>query len=717
MPELSYLALNSLKKVLALRWNSFASPADKLTQFNALVGAMLERSAAMPQYIVNTLAQTISRYARMGWLEDEAYRSVVRLLTEAVGKDSYFCSLALNFFKELIAEVLEPIKARPLSAHRKMAINFRDTALFEIFRFTHYLIVKCAELSNQQRLSALQVFASCLSYDFLGISSDESAEDSVCVQIPLTWAPHVQDENLLKAVESCVIQARDEELNAALRVLNHLGAVRRSLFGTRETKAVYLDKMLQTMSMILTNRKFDVPERFEIAQLLKRFVQNFQLREISEIPGFETWLQTIERYTIGAFGYEEAVESSYVSMMYFWSYLSYEANNQQDYVSKPVRLIVEQLLKIYLNQTLEMLTTEHLEEQIMSSDNDLLDHLDHIANCCILHYDSIMPELHARLNERIAAFQSNIGSDNPRLDAQLSWLVHIVGALVGLREKKASKNSENLDSTAIHLVFQMVTLTDTRIQVSGKTSAILESALTYFFNCLRKAYINTPNELSWYFFEPENLPTINEERLNQALTVIVDKLLRNLSMFANHKPLQTASMELLSELAKGYYSNKLLAKLTISKELMTCYRNVVLSPEPQLRKHFYSALTYLWTSEEIDASLSQFLAPMAVAVSEVVQSQNVANYILTFRELEGICFALQSQRQYLEFYEWFADGPIQLVASCLETTDFSLMHSVLGFIRELTLSRNTRIRFDNSSAHGVILFKTVARVVVDYGKE
>jgi hypothetical protein len=181
-------------------------------------------------------------------------------------------------------------------------------------------------------------------------------------------------------------------------------------------------------------------------------------------------------------------------------------------------------LKLYLNSVLDILTPAHLEEQAISADNDLIDHLDHIANCCILHYQVIMPELHARLNERKVAFQSSLSVDNPRLDAQLSWLVYIVGALVGLREKKACKDSESLDTTAIQLVLHLGTLTDSRTQVSNKTSATLEAALTYFFNCLRKAYINTPNELTWYFVEPANPPLLDEERLNQALTAIIDKL-------------------------------------------------------------------------------------------------------------------------------------------------------------------------------------------------
>lgn len=176
-------------------------------------------------------------------------------------------------------------------------------------------------------------------------------------------------------------------------------------------------------------------------------------------------------------------------------------------------------------------------------------------------------------------------------------------------------------------------------------------------------------------------------------------------------------MEVLLELAKGYYSNKLLAKLDISKQLMTHYRNVTLSPEPKLRKDFYSALTCLWTNDEIEISLSQFLEPMALAVNEVVQSQSTASFILTLRELEGICFALTSQRQYIEFYEWLSDGPIQLVASALEKFDGSLMSSVLSFFKELTQFRNTRIRFDSASSHGLILFKTLAKVVVRYGKD
>lgn len=524
MPELSYLALNSLKKVLSTRWNSFASPADKLAHFNALISIILERAESMPAFIANTLAQTISRYARMGWLEDQVYRNVVSLFTEASNKDSCFLSLALNFFKELIAEVLDPIKSRPLSVHRKMAISFRDTALFEIFRLTYYLIGKHTELSITLRLSVLQVFSSCLSYDFLGVAADESSDDPVCAQIPLPWAPFIQDEALLKSIEFIVIQARDEELTAALRVLNHLGAVRRSLFTSREIKAVYLEQMLQVLNSVLLNKPFELSERFEVAQLLKRFVQNFQLHQIGEMPTFKPWLQTLENYTLNAYGHEAAVQSTYVSMMYFWSYLSYEAHNQQDSISKPVEMLVERLLYIYLNQTLEMITTDHLEDQVLNADNDLLDHLGHIADCCILHYDQVMPVLHLRLNERIIDFQANFRVDNPRLDAQISWLVYFVGALVSLREKKACKNSESLDTTAIQLVFQMVSLTDSRINECGRTSATLEAALTYFFNCLRKAYINSPNDLSWQFFGPENITTIDEEHLSRALTVITDKL-------------------------------------------------------------------------------------------------------------------------------------------------------------------------------------------------
>jgi exportin-7 len=524
LPELSYLALNSLKKVLAMRWNSFSAPAEKLSQYNFLVTAMLDRSSSLPPYIANTLAQVVSRYARMGWLEDEAYKGAVGMLIEAAFKDPYLCSLALNFFKELIAEVMEPIKSRPLSAHRKMAISFRDSALLEIFRFIHFLMIKGTDLAPPLRLTSLQVCAACLSYDFLGISADESAEDSVCVQIPLPWAPLIQDEVLLKAVEAFVMQTEGEELTAALRVLNHLGAVRRSLFGSKEVKATYLERYLKSTMTILNTKKFEVSDRFEVAHLLKRFVQNFQLREIGEIPGYEAWLQTLARYTAEAYSLEEAVESTYVSMMFLWSYLSYEANNQVTAIGKPISGLVNDLLKLYLNSMLTHLTAEHLQEQAITADNDLLDHLEHIANCCILHYDQIMPELYARLNELLEAFQRNLAGEDPRLDAQLAWLVYIVGALIGQRDKKSSKDSENLDNTAIQLVFHLVNLTDSRIQLSSRTSATMEAGLTYFFNCLRKAYINSPNELSWYFFEPETAPAINEERLNQALTSIVSKL-------------------------------------------------------------------------------------------------------------------------------------------------------------------------------------------------
>lgn len=43
-------------------------------------------------------------------------------------------------------------------------------------------------------------------------------------------------------------------------------------------------------------------------------------------------------------------------------------------------------------------------------------------------------------------------------------------------------------------------------------------------------------------------------------------------IFSQFKFLEDQSMELLSTLAKGYYSNKMLVKLEVSRNLMTQYR-------------------------------------------------------------------------------------------------------------------------------------------------
>jgi hypothetical protein len=541
--ELSMLALIALTKGLEQRWRDITFE-DKLAQFSFLSAKLLDSPSPS---LARILTQTVCRYVRLGWLEDTVYRDLVTKLAMDTASivtgnppwqaapDSSISpavepllvtsqdhgpfintpsglfqlnhshsqavySLALKFFQELIWEVLLPVKCRPLSMHRRVAASFKDLSLGLIFNCAYSLL--CSHLAPSLRLSTLEVLCACLSYDFLS-TAQESADDSLGLPIPLPWASAIQDPRLLTCIQETVLEASAAEQTLALRVLSHLGAVRRAVFKSALQTVAYTEQYLQVLTYILQGPHLAPSQSFEVTQAIRRFTLNFKLKEISCLPNFKPWLQELAQYTARACRHPDAISSQYSSMMSAWNFLAKEA-------CPPLVQHVAELLRTLLNElitaTLQGITAEDLTQLQQSCENDLQTHIESIANCCLVLYDWAMTELLACLTARSTGLHA---SSPDSLIAQVSWLILTISQLLSLSDKKSSKDSFSLDQGAVLQILQIVGGVEGRVE--------LETAFTYFFSVLHKVYVNSPRELSWHF-------STESSQTPQVLALIMAKL-------------------------------------------------------------------------------------------------------------------------------------------------------------------------------------------------
>ena len=96
-------------------------------------------------------------------------------------------------------QISEADASRSLTKHRKIASSFRDTQLFEIFQLSSTLLRTALDNktnldfndSSQHGLMTqlLRLAHNCLTFDFIGTSTDESSDDLCTVQIPTAWRP------------------------------------------------------------------------------------------------------------------------------------------------------------------------------------------------------------------------------------------------------------------------------------------------------------------------------------------------------------------------------------------------------------------------------------------------------------------------------------------------------------------------------------------------
>eukprot|EP00951_Prasinocladus_malaysianus_P012229 scaffold91009_cov49-Prasinocladus_malaysianus.AAC.3 len=85
----------------------------------------------------------------------------------------------------LVTECNQPTPGRTLTQHRKIAVSFRDLALYKIFQMSLIALRQLfTEGGTQDKLreQGLSLALQCLSFDFVGTCLDESAEDLGTIQ-------------------------------------------------------------------------------------------------------------------------------------------------------------------------------------------------------------------------------------------------------------------------------------------------------------------------------------------------------------------------------------------------------------------------------------------------------------------------------------------------------------------------------------------------------
>lgn len=697
--QLLYLSVSALTKLLSSEWKSF-SIEEKQMMFNSLL-TMMVSSQDMPGFLLGGVSKLLARLCRFGWNESEEIKQVTSRLESIVVSNANMIFSVFRFYEELINEISEPVKGRSLSSNRKIAVSFRDDALGKVFSFSLGILnTQLQGLPRNCLASILTVINLCMNFDFLGVASDETNEDTVCLQIPMQWKTHFENPVFFGLLQFIIFNSEEEVETLALRIFNHVGAIRKSIFsGSLELKNKYIVEYLKVSEALMGINKFEGDSLFEFIQGLKRFFSNFGIKDVSECENFENWLKLFANYSLLLFRRPESISSGIESSMLVWSYLASEAHLQLSANTLPVSQFVSALFQAFLDCTLSNASFSCFDP---SKESDLKDHIEMISNFTIHYY----LELGKILENTFSGLLKNL-QFNERDQAKLTWIILIASGYISLRDNKASEFHINLDAAMIQMVFETVS------KIPNPSESLQTSFLMFFIG-LSKAYINSSYEKLWVVLDPaQNC----DDTINRVLTSILETCFKHLSLAPSQR-LTRSSLELFESLSKGYYSNKYLIKNELIQNLMISYKTFPLCiHDSKLRYRVFNSLTHLWMNEDLSIPIETFLSPMSETLQKLSESANSHDFELVFKELEGICFALQNQKNYLEFFEWFYYRFGVVVAACQHFLyESSVMDAMLSFVAELVFNRNSRIKFDLATSYGLVLFKNLSSVLVGYGK-
>ncbi|CAB3261177.1 unnamed protein product [Arctia plantaginis] len=748
------LAATTLSKLIS-RSTASLSVQQRLDIRNYVLNYLATRPK-LAYFVIQALVALFARITKLSWFdvikEQFVFQNVINDVTNFL-RSQELCTIGVQLLSQLVVEMNQVSDAdanRSLVKHRKIASSFRDTQLFEMFRLSCSLLEtmqsKPVELTDERQhalvAALLKLAHNCLTFDFIGTTSDESSDDLCTVQIPTSWRPTFLESSTLELFFELYHLLGGSLASLALACLVQLASVRRSLFNSTE-RSKFLNKLCEGVLRILANTQglSDPTNYHEFCRLLARLKSNYQLGELVMVENYPRLIEHIAKFTVQSLQMWQFAPNSVHYLLSLW---------QRMVVSVPyVKASEPHLLESYAPgvtaayigsrlDSVQCVVGENLEDPLddVGTVAQQLEQLSVIGRCS---YGKTCALLVAHFDRAAAAYSHDQQPQQLRvLQGQLTWLVYIIGAAIGGRATvNNSEENDAMDGELVCRVLQLMDLTDSRLANGGCEK--LELAMMSFFEQFRKIYVGDQvQKNSKVYRRLTDVLGLSEE--SQLLSVLMRKIITNLKYWGRSEQIISKTLGLLSDLSGGYSCVRKLVKLDEVQFMLTHHTAEhfpflgiagVGTAEMRCRSMLYTALGRLLMVDlgEDEDRFLQFMMPLTAAFEGIIGmlsgpespmfgSEDAKKTIIGLaRDLRGLAFAFNSKTMYMMLFDWIYPVYMKVLLRGVEVwySEPALTTPVLKLTAELAQNRNQRLHFDVSSPNGILLFRELSNIICAYG--
>uniref|UniRef100_A0A663MGX6 Exportin 7 n=1 Tax=Athene cunicularia TaxID=194338 RepID=A0A663MGX6_ATHCN len=728
------LAATCLTKLVSRTNNPL--PLEQRIDIRNYVLNYLATRPKLATFVTQALIQLYARITKLGWFDcqkDEyVFRNVITDVTRFL-QVRVFCKMNTH-----LADT-----THPLTKHRKIASSFRDSSLFDIFTLSCNLLKQASgknlNLNDESQhgllMQLLKLTHNCLNFDFIGTSTDESSDDLCTVQIPTSW----RSGNL---EPRCSFYCSNPSLYS-------LSSVRRSLFNNAE-RAKFLSHLVDGVKRILENpQSLSDPNNYhEFCRLLARLKSNYQLGELVKVENYPEVIRLIANFTVTSLQHWEFAPNSVHYLLSLWQRLAASVPYVKATEPHMLETYTPEVTKAYITSRLEsvhIILRDGLEDPLDDTGlvQQQLDQLSTIGRC---EYEKTCALLVQLFDQSAQSYQELLQSataspmDVAVQEGRLTWLVYIIGAVIGGRVSFASTDEQDaMDGELVCRVLQLMNLTDSRLAQAGNEK--LELAMLSFFEQFRKIYIGDQVQKSSKLYRRlSEVLGLNDETM--VLSVFIGKIITNLKYWGRCEPITSKTLQLLNDLSIGYPFQKScwvkLVKLSAVQFMLNNHTSEHFSflginnqsnlTDMRCRTTFYTALGRLLMVDlgEDEDQYEQFMLPLTAAFETVAQmfSTNTFNeqeakrtLVGLVRDLRGIAFAFNAKTSFMMLFEWIYPSYMPILQRAIELWyhDPACTTPVLKLMAELVHNRSQRLQFDVSSPNGILLFRETSKMITTYG--
>ncbi|XP_046909071.2 ran-binding protein 16 [Dermatophagoides farinae] len=754
------LAATTLTKLITR--NPTGLSVDQRLDIRNYILNYLASNPKLAPFVLQALVTLFARITKVGWVDMKndqfVFRDIIPHISHFVGGTVEYCNIGVQLISTLVIEMNQPNAHeanRSIFRHRKIASSFRDKNLYEFFQLAQGLLKSALEELKKNKIlyddeqtlisNLLKLIINCLSFDFIGASSDDSSDDLTCVQIPTNWRPAFLDMNNLKIYFDLFHLLPANISSLSLSCLVQLASVRRSLF-TNTERVNFLNNLISGIRIILENpTKLSEPSAYhEFCRLLARLKINYQLGELVKADDYAKTLELIANFTITSLRMWSVASNSIHYLLTLWQKLVTSVPYVKATEPHLLERFAPEVTRAYITSRLEM-----VNEVVMNGLEDpfdeigmvqqQLEQLSTIARCEYENTCSILVNLFDQAAKTYQDLMQTMPQSCAEVEIQenrLTWLVYIIGAAIGGRVfLNSNDEQDHMDGELAFRVLQLMNFTDIRLARGGFCKK-LDLAILSFFEQFRKTYIGDQvQKTSTVYKRLSDVLGLSEETM--VLSVFIRKIITNLKYWGNDEDIVTKTLQILNDLSIGYSSVRKLVQL---EEIQFILNNHTAEHFPFLsnsfdikymkcRTIFYTSLGRLFMidSGEDEDKFEKFMQPITSSLDtlkNMLNNKSMFNeeetkkaLIGISRDLRGLVYSFISRSNIMIFFNWIYPTytPVFHAAIDLWFNDPQVTTPVLKLYAEFVHNRSQRLQFDISSPNGILLFRDASKLLVNYG--
>ena len=300
-----------------------------------------------------------------------------------------------------------------------------------------------------------------------------------------------------------------------------LSSVRRSLFATDKERGIFLGHLLEGIRAILSNETgMQHQDNYhQFCRLLGRIKANYQLGELVQVEGYIEWLELACNFTVQSVRNWQYCTNSIHYLLALWTrlvaavpYVRSDSGSRGHVqaLEKQILTVCEQYITSMLASVEMVWDGQGALDDPLEDDGSLKEQLDRIPTLCRFQYATVANLIFIQFDPLLSQYRdllTHLGSarteDSPAdiqkrieiIEGKLTWLMYIVGAIVGGHSWSSGnlgEGDETIDANLSRRAFQLIQYVDYRLTTSngvGRASSKLEQAILYYCQSFRRVYM------------------------------------------------------------------------------------------------------------------------------------------------------------------------------------------------------------------------------------